>query len=337
MTGPLPDAAGARLDPFREHGGRVAAARAAFGGAAADWIDLSTGIAPWPYPAPPARDDRLPEPAEIAALEAAARAAFGVAADREVVAAPGSDLALRLLGVALSPSRPAVVRPGYGGHLAAFPGATPIAAGALATAAGAHDLLVVASPANPDGRALDPALAAELAAHTRLLVDEAYADPAPALMAGGAADGALVVLRSFGKFYGLPGLRLGFVIAAPALAARVRALLGDWPVSAAVIAAGVAAYRDEAWRGAQETRIADAGERLDAVLARAGLDVVGSAPLFRLVTCPGASGADTLFRRLARRAILTRPFADAPDRLRIGLPANVAATDRLAAALADRP
>ena len=316
----------AGLDPFRVHGGRVEAARAIFGGD--DWIDLSTGIAPWPYRVSADGADRLPDPAALGALERAAGAAFGVPADRRVVAVPGSDIALRLLAVVLGAVRPAVVRPGYGGHVAAWPNATATAFDTLERAAADHDLIVLASPGNPDGRTLDRTRVLAVTARTTLVIDEAYADPAT-----GACDltaDRLVILRSFGKFYGLPGVRLGFVVASANVADRLRALIGDWPVSTAAIAAGLAAYRDPAFRSAQAGRIAMAGEALDAVLAEAGVTVVGGAPTFRLIAC---DDADALFRFLAGHAILTRPFADAPGRLRIGLPADTRAVVRLSAAL----
>ena len=80
-----------RWATFCAHGGRVAAARAAFGGA--DWIDLSTGIAPWAWPATALQGlDCLPEPAEIAALEAAAARAFGVADAARVVSDVGDAI-----------------------------------------------------------------------------------------------------------------------------------------------------------------------------------------------------------------------------------------------------
>ena len=58
----------------------------------------------------------------------------------------------------------------------------------------------------------------------------------------------------------------------------------------------------------------------------------GACPLFRLL---GVEDGPALFDRLARRAILTRPFADNPRWLRIGLPADTIAADRLEAALRD--
>ena len=313
------------LATFCAHGGRVAAARAVFAnaGAGEDWIDLSTGIAPWAWPLGdlPLGLERLPEPAGIAALEAAAAMAFGVDDPAAIVAVPGTDLAMRLLAGLIPAQRGAVLHPGYGGHRAAWPDAAPVAH--LPTD---HDLFVLASPANPDGRVTDAEALRDLAGRMTVVVDEAYADPAPGLC--GDASDRLVVLRSFGKFYGLPGVRLGFVVAGRRIAAALRATLGDWPVSSAAVAIGTAAYGDAAWRRAQQARIVEAGVTLDDVLAAAGLTIVGSAPLFRLV-----EGDAGLFERLARHAILTRPFADRPDRLRIGLPRGSAALTRIAAAL----
>jgi len=339
----------------------VDAARATFGGG--EWIDLSTGIAPWAWPVAgvPLGWEQLPEPGAIAALEAAAAEAFGVADPARVVAVPGSDLAMRLLAPVIAARRPCVVRPGYAGHLAAWPDAvavtpdavtlpagSPAQSGAQGTAPSARnpghlpaqehgglrdaDLLVLASPANPDGHVTDPALLRTLAQRMTVVVDEAYADPASGLCPD--ADGRLVVLRSFGKFYGLPGVRLGFVIAGRDVAHRLRTLLGDWPVSSAAIAIGTAAYRDQDWQRAQQARITETGDLLDEVLRDARLPVVGTAPLFRLVACTQAT---KLFETLARHAILTRPFADQPDRLRIGLPRGAAGLVRLATALEEFP
>jgi cobalamin biosynthetic protein CobC len=321
----MPDARA--LDVFCAHGGRVAAARVVYG--RDNWIDLSTGIAPWAWPTALALSglDRLPEPAEIRELEAAAAHAFGVADPAHVVAVPGTDLAMRLLTPLIGAASPAVLQPGYVGHRAAWPNAERVT-GAVDGRLAGHDLFVLASPANPDGRVTPPATLLSLSERMRLVVDEAYADPAYGLCPH--ASDRLIVLRSFGKFYGLPGLRLGFVIAGPAIAGRLRGMLGDWPVSSPAIAIGTGAYRDHAWQRAQHGRIEEAGELLDRLLSDAGLQIVGTAPLFRLIACERAAD---LFGALARHAILTRPFADKPDRLRIGLPGDAAVRARLAAAL----
>ncbi len=315
------------LATFCAHGGRVAEARAVFGGE--DWIDLSTGIAPWAWPVEPTltRLDRLPEPAEIRGLEAAAAHAFAVGDPDLVVAVPGTDLAMRLLAPLIGATRRAVLQPGYAGHRAAWPDAEPVSDAADHRLA-KRDLFILASPANPDGRVVDPATLLSLVKKMRLVVDEAYADPRPGFCP--LASDRLIVLRSFGKFYGLPGLRLGFVVAGPEIASRLRGVLGDWPVSSPAIAIGTLAYRDRAWQTAQQGRIAEAGSQLDALLTAAGLPIAGSAPLFRLVSTRRAAD---LFETLARHAILTRPFSHTPDQLRIGLPPDAAARSRLSIAL----
>jgi cobalamin biosynthetic protein CobC len=126
-----------------------------------------------------------------------------------------------------------------------------------------------------------------------------------------------VVLRSFGKFYGLPGVRLGFAIAEPGLAARIGAQFGDWPVSAEAIAAGLAAYGDAAWAERTRARLAREAQRLDDVLVRTGFEIVGGTSLFRLVAAPDAPRR---FVALARLGVLVRPFSDQPTWLRFGLP-----------------
>jgi cobalamin biosynthetic protein CobC len=312
------------LDPFTAHGGRIEAARAMFGGG--DWIDLSTGIAPWAYPIGEVSFDRLPEPGALLGLEQSARAAFGVPAGREVVAVPGTDLALRPLAGLIPARRVAVVRPGYAGHAAAWQGAIGVPADGVGDVEA--DLIVLANPNNPDGLLIDRATLLGLAARMTLIVDEAFADVDPHESVSDVEGEGLVVLRSFGKFYGLPGLRLGFVIASRAIAAALRAMLGDWPVSPPAITIGTTAYADRGWQEAQRRRIAEAGAWLDAALT--DFPIIGGTSLFRLVEVPDAYA---LFRHLASRAILARPFADRQDRLRLGLPRDAAAADRLAQAL----
>ena len=146
-----------------------------------------------------------------------------------------------------------------------------------------------------------------------------------------APDAPVIVMRSFGKFFGLAGLRLGFAIGPAALIARWRASLGSWPVSAAAIAIGTAAYRDTEWIAATRLRLMDRAAALDAVLTRHGFTPTGACPLFRLVDCDAAA----LFDRLARQGILTRPFDYDPCWLRLGVPATAQDLDRLDRALAD--
>ena len=139
-----------------------------------------------------------------------------------------------------------------------------------------------------------------------------------------------MVLRSFGKMYGLAGLRLGFAAASRARGAALRQLLGPWPVSGPAIALGLRALADENWHAATLARLRSDGARLAFLLGHAGAAAVGHTPLFRLVSHPVAPD---LFRWLARHGILTRPFAGERSWLRFGLPGNDGEWARLERAL----
>ena len=308
------------------HGGGLRAARDRFGDCAEPWQDLSTGINPHPWPgaADVAIDwQRLPEEADLRALEAAAAAHFGTD-PAHVCALPGTEIGLRLIGE-LIPGPARHVAPSYRTHGEMFGGTAPTR---LEDASGT---LIIANPNNPDGRVV---ARERLLAHDGwLIVDEAFADCTPAASVAPeiADDRPLVVFRSFGKFFGLAGLRLGFALGPRPIVAGLRARLGAWPVSAAAIAIGARAYKDLSWIAATRAQLADEARALDAVLSRNGLEPIGACPLFRLVDTADAAA---LFERLARQAILTRPFDYAPSWLRIGLPGSVRALDRLDAALA---
>ena len=303
---------------FLRHGGRLAAARGAFPDAPAPWLDLSTGINPRPHRArraDPAALRRLPDPEEVAALEAAAAAAFGVSPDR-VAATPGTEAALRALPRVLGARSAAIVSPTYGGHAEAWRLAgARVSHGSWDEARhSAAEAVVLVNPNNPDGAQVRGPDVGD----RWLIVDEAFVETAPELsLAPTLSSRRTVILRSFGKFYGLPGVRLGFVIAEPGLAARIGAQFGDWPVSAEAIAAGLAAYADEDWAERTRLRLARDAARLDALLSANGFEVLGGTSLFRLAAAPDAGRR---FEALARRGVLTRPFPDQPTWLRFGLP-----------------
>jgi cobalamin biosynthetic protein CobC len=329
----------ALVAPFAVHGGRSDLARAQFGGE--DWLDLSTGISPWAYPfvIPDEALARLPSPDDLALLEARAAACFGSDPAR-TVAVPGSDIGLRLIGHHLASARAAAVVPGYGGHGAMWPGevqAVTSTMPALMAAAQDCDAIVLARPGNPGGEVvaedLLDALAKQLAKRGGwLIVDEAFADADPATSLAGKHWPNLIILRSFGKFAGLAGLRLGFVIGPSVIVNRLRAVLGDWPISGPALAAGIAFYADTAWQTEQRRRLKRHGDALGTVLQSARLAITASTPFFCTCKIDGAWG---LFEHLACRAILIRPFADDPRRLRIGLPADDNVLKRLAEALAE--
>ena len=316
------------------HGGGLIAARAMFPMAPKPWIDLSTGINPLPYPVPalpPEAYQRLPEPEEVRRLEAAAARAYGVADPRTVVAAPGTQILISLLPHLLRPGRVAVVGPTYAEHAAAWAatGHTVSVVPGVASV-GSEPAAVLCNPNNPDSRRTCRADLLALAARVGVLVvDEAFADlEAPGLSLAPVLPANAVVLRSFGKTYGLAGLRLGFAVASLPTARVIRSALGPWAVSGAAVAFGTAALSDAAWLQATRTRLQADTARLDDLLTQAGFQVLGGTLLFRLAQHARAAA---VFGRLGQSGILVRRFDAEANWLRFGIPSD--GWDRLAAAL----
>jgi cobalamin biosynthesis protein CobC len=323
------------------HGGDLSMARRLFPGAPEPFIDLSTGINPNPYPVPRFSTDlvaRLPDAAALGAIAAAAARAYGAPSAAYVVPASGTQILLPFVAGLAHAGHAAIVAPTYSeyAHAAAFAGHSVKPVRSIDDCRDAA-LVFVANPNNPDGRIITRTDLLALAKDLRrgsgvLVVDEAFMDVAPpgASLAGDVGCGNVVVLRSFGKFFGLAGLRLGFAIAAPDVSARLRAALGPWAVSAPALAVGVKALADAAWIERTKRRLSRSAKRLDAILSGPGLDIVGGTSLFRLVQTPSASG---LFRHLGRAGIWLRAFPDNTNWLRFGLPANEQQWRRLASAM----
>jgi cobalamin biosynthetic protein CobC len=324
------------------HGGDLAAGRRLFPGAPEPFIDLSTGINPNPYPLSRLPADafaRLPDADKLASLSAIAAQAYGPPSAAHVVAAPGTQILLPLVAALVRPGRAAVLTPSYGEftRAAALAGHSVAEVDRLAAISDSQ-LVFVANPNNPDGRLFARndlmALAGNLRAHGGLLVvDEAFMDVGPPgeSLAADVSVGNVIVLRSFGKFFGLAGLRLGFALAAPRIAARLSAMLGPWAVSGPALAIGAKALADAVWVRKTRMRLEGSAKKLDGLLTQSGLDLVGGTNLFRLVS---TDAAGALFHHLGRAGILVRRFPEQANWLRFGLPANAQAWRRLQIALA---
>ncbi|WP_198960233.1 threonine-phosphate decarboxylase CobD [Bradyrhizobium canariense] len=319
---------------MREHGGNLDQAQQRFGGRAEDWIDLSTGFNRLPYPVGEVSSrawSALPSRAEIEALHQAARHAYRTSA--AVVALGGAQAAIQLLPQLAPPGRARILAPTYNEYAGVLSAAgwEVQEVGDFDALAGA-DLAIVVNPNNPDGRCHPPRdLLTLLPRVGRLVVDESFADVAPQLSLASGDRPGLLILRSFGKFYGLAGLRLGFALGNSSDIARVAAISGPWPVSGAAIAIGCRALRDDAWAEATSARLARDCGRLDRIVQSQGWTLVGGTQLFRLYETPDALAAQ---EKLARRHIWSRVFAREPTWLRLGLPGGEPEWSRLAEALA---
>ena len=294
----------------KDHGGGIDAAIATYGGARDGWIDLSTGINPVAYPLPAMPADAwtaLPDAAAFATLYDAARAFWNVPDRAEVLAAPGASALIARIPSLELPGRVEITAPTYNEHAAAF-----YAAGWIS---GTHGARVIVHPNNPDGRVWD---ADELDKTSLTVIDESFCDVMPeASLVHLATRPGVVVLKSFGKFWGLAGMRLGFAIAAPETIARLGAMIGPWAVSGPALATGAAALRDQAWTSDTRGRLAQDAARLDGVMIAAGATIIGGTDLFRLYDVDSAARWQD---RLAKSHIWSRVFPYSETYLRLGLP-----------------
>ena len=318
-----------------EHGGRLRRAAQQYGIPLSDWLDLSTGINPHAWPVPPIPADawhRLPEDGD--GLETAAAAYYGT---DQLLAVAGSQPAIQALPTLIPGERVTVLAPTYAEHPHAWRSRTlrAVTAEAVDTAIDDSDVLLLVHPNNPSGARFsrDRLLAwhARLAARGGwLVVDEAFidADPTESLAAAtGRAN--LVVLRSLGKFFGLAGARVGFVLAPAELRQRLADLLGPWTLSGPARHVARAALADRPWQEAMRECLQGEAARLADLLRHSGLGEPAGPALFQWVR---HADAPTVQDYLARAGILVRRF-DNPASLRFGLPPDEAGWARLAAAL----
>ena len=295
----------------KDHGGGLDAAARTFGGTRAEWMDLSTGINPLPYDAgavPPDAWTALPDAGAHDALIAAARSFWNVPDGAAILAAPGASCLIANMPRLAAKGTVSIHGPTYNEHAAAFDAARWAVNGTQPDAA------VVVNPNNPDGRIWHPK---ELTTKLRI-IDESFCDVTPdATHMADAATSGTVILKSFGKFWGLAGLRLGFAIGDPELINALKQMLGPWPVSGPAQHIGVMALRDQAWAKDTRDRLTKDAARLDNLMTDKGASVVGGTTLFRLYDVGDAAAYQT---RLAQSQIWSRIFPYSDRWLRLGLP-----------------
>lgn len=313
------------------HGGDLSTIRRLFPKAPEPWIDLSTGINPVPYPVADLTAEiwsRLPTRQQEQALLEAAAVRYCVRDPATIVAAPGTQALIQLLPRLVAKSRVAVLGPTYEEHARCW--ARQGHDVAIVSDFERADVTIVVNPNNPTGKLLAPEMLRR--ARGLLIVDEAFVDfLAPSASLAACLPANTIVLRSFGKAYGLAGVRLGFAIAEKPIADRIRDELGPWAVSGPALEIGRRALGDSAWLESAAARLATDRQTLDTLLISAGCKILGATSLFCLVRHPDAAG---LVEKLGRRGIHVRRLTHNPQWLRFGLPADAGEFSRVAAALA---
>ena len=300
------------MTAVRDHGGGLDAAIARYGGDRAGWLDLSTGINPVPYPMPQLPADAwtaLPDKGAFEKLYARARSFWNVPEGADIIAATGASAIIAAIPRILPKGSVYIPGPTYNEHGAAFR-----AAGWELASASSHAMVAV-HPNNPDGHLWS----ARTVSAGFAVIDESFCDIAPeASLIGMAALPQRLVLKSFGKFWGMAGMRLGFAIGDPALIADLREILGPWQVSGPALAIGTEALSDPQWADETRARLSRDADRLDDLMTGKGAALVGGTTLFRLYD---VADAQDWQHRMAQRHVWSRTFPYNPRWLRLGLPA----------------
>ena len=320
-----------------EHGGQVHAASLRYGIPVAEWLDLSTGINPIAF-VPPAIPltawQRLPQ--EQDGLLQAAASYYGTL---NLLPVAGSQAVIQLLPRLRSHCRVGVLHPAYAEHAHAWRNAghnvVDLSPPKIDASIDQLDVLVLIQPNNPTGALFTHVQLRDwhanlVARKGWLVVDEAFIDSCPQKsIAQADMPQGLIVLRSLGKFFGLAGARVGFILAHHELLTRMQALLGPWSVTGPSRFVAQAALLDRSWQTATKARLQQDGACLAQLLQDANLTPSGGCGLFQWVL---TDHAGAIHQQLAQRGILTRLFTQ-PHSLRFGLPGSVAEWQRLNTAL----
>jgi cobalamin biosynthetic protein CobC len=309
-----------------DHGGGVDAAIALYGGARGDWLDLSTGINPNPYPLPVIPIHYwhdLPDEVPNRRLVDAARALWNVPDGAAIVPASGVSAIIAMLPHLTDHSEVSIIGPTYNEYAKSFTGNSRIISKTASVQVRVH-------PNNPDGRLFTRAEVEDQ--HDKLtIIDESFCDVCPEnTLIDLASQPNHIILKGTGKFWGLAGLRLGFAITSPELAAKITQYLGPWNISGPAQFVGNQALSDRNW--IEDTRITLAAMTKDLrdVLSQNGLSPLGGTDLFQLAE---TSSAKALHDHLCQSHILSRIFPYSEKWIRLGLPTDAISLARLNDAL----
>ncbi len=262
------------------HGGDVETASDVFGIPVGDWIDLSTGISPFAYPNTQISPAALTcMPYQTKSFERASSKYYALANNAEVpalAACNGSQQVISMLPQVLAQLPVLLPNIGYAEHTEAWrqAGAEINVYNALDAQQAIDEIelqlsnnnachVVVINPNNPSGITFSAerllGWARRLQGNAKLIIDEAFIDVAPEQsVLNGYYHANMVVLRSFGKFFGLPGLRLGFVFATDDIGKRIKSNIGLWDINGPAQEIAVGAFDDVVWQRKTREALHDA-------------------------------------------------------------------------------
>lgn len=310
------------------HGGALDLAVAKYGGNAASWLDLSTGINPYHYPIENVANlswTQLPQASALNNLLYAASAAYGCK-PQNILAANGTQALIEILPLILPKSKIAILSPTYQEHQHNWQkhGHEVVLVADIEQAKSANHLIIV-NPNNPTGKLFSPDELRELQTYFAakkgyLIIDEAFIDMTPEMsMSAFAGEEGLIILRSFGKFFGLAGVRVGFVLAEDSILNEMGKHIGLWNIAGMSMQIATQALEDLTWQKSMRGKVAENMSNMQSILKDCEFKIVGATDLFCLAEMPNNQSAYDYFEKLAKRHILTRKFIDNNKILRFGL------------------
>ena len=299
-------------ESFSKHGGKLDEAVLQFGGRKSEWMDLSTGINPRPYPFKKVGQmlwERLPDDNDFEDIYKAAHNFWNVPKSSVVLGASGVSSLIAIIPFLNPLSTVSIQQPTYSEYKLSF---ERVGYKVLKTGG---EINVIVNPNNPDGKIQEANEILEN--HKRLtIIDESFCDLYPEnSLINLASQPGFIILKSFGKFWGLAGLRLGFAIGRPETVNPIKYALGPWQISGPALSIGCQALHDIKWAEKTRANLYESAIRLDKIMRRYKL--IGGTNLYRLYF---VTDAKKLFRKLASNKVLIRNFDYNRNWVRIGLP-----------------
>lgn len=319
-----------------EHGGNLSLAAATHQIPIGEWLDLSTGINPkgWQLPPIPAECwQRLPDSGDC--LIASAQNYYQCP---EILPVAGSQAAIQALPLLRSRAKVGILAPTYNEHAHCWQQAghqvIALKSAQIPAQLSQLQVLLIVNPNNPTAETFSRQQLLDWHCQLQkqqgwLIIDEAFIDPTPNHSLASHTLPGLIILRSLGKFFGLAGIRCGFVIARPSILQALAQKLGPWTIATPSRFVATHALQDHTWQQQTRNYLHHSATQLATTLNQNDLPPSASTSLFHYLATPDAS---KIHQHLASLAILTRLFAN-PPALRFGLCKNTAQILRLHRAL----
>jgi cobalamin biosynthetic protein CobC len=305
-----------------QHGGDIDLAIKKYGGQRKDWIDLSTGINRTSYPWQESvkvhlRD--LPGSKLLMSLEEAASRAYKIAVDTETVATSGAQQIINLLPTHLNKySSVAILGPTYNEYEKAFKSSN-LRTNTVSEISNlsCNDIAIIVNPNNPTGKVITEEELEDLSKKVEILIiDESFK-----MFSSRKTQNLdnLIQINSLGKFFGLAGVRLGFVSGPSDFIKSVRKMLGPWPISSLAAEIGLVALSDKIWISQMEKILLAGSTALHAACNSKNWRLVGKTNLFHTYATSNCFEVEEQF---AAHGIWVRTFDYSETWVRIGIPTS---------------